>query len=225
MDTNAASEGNPEETEPGRSPSIGVPSIPPQAEPARPPAPVPSVPLPSEAVPPTGTESGAAAPDRPATDRPPARGASGRPTTPVRRAVPVVSTRTSPLPAERVGRASPSTGTGRPADAAHHEGNPAVAPSAVTGPSLPAGSDPFGMAFPPGVAAKLGWYVYLLVRTRTPAGPSIWVGDGATAASAMSWRPGHLLTVLMPPTASEPEPELGPEPDLAGWGRSGHGPG
>ncbi len=47
MDTaTTASEGNPEESEVGRSPSIGVPRIPAQGPLLRPPAPVPSVPVP-----------------------------------------------------------------------------------------------------------------------------------------------------------------------------------
>ncbi len=40
----------------------------------------------------------------------------------------------------------------------------------------PTGSDPFAMAFPPGVADKLAWYVYLLVEPGSPA--PFFVGRG-----------------------------------------------
>jgi len=176
----AASEGNPEEHGPGRPPSIGVPRIPAPADQKRPPAPVPSVSVP----PPGPTENSGPAESvehgQPATAVEPGAGAdlasdavgtgapeagAGRsetdpnpPSAPPRprRPVPVVSTRSNPLPLERGGGADGSVGS--------------VAPD-----SPPRGY-PFATAFPPGVAAKLGWYVYLM--TDPASGQPFYVGRG-----------------------------------------------
>jgi hypothetical protein len=52
-------------------------------------------------------------------------------------------------------------------------GGPGPAPEATTGAE---GPGPFALAFPPGVASKLGWYVYLLVDPRS--GRPFYVGRG-----------------------------------------------
>jgi hypothetical protein len=159
MDTaSAASEGNPEEPAAGPPPSIGVSSIPAQADQNRLPGPVPSVPVPSG---PPGGSGGVepaptVAPGDPRSDDAPT---VERPTplpAPARRAVPVVSTRARPLPVER-------------------ETLPA-SPDDPDAPEGPAGVDPFEMAFPPGVAGKLGWYVYLLAAPGS--GHPFYVGRG-----------------------------------------------
>lgn len=135
MDTaTTASEGSPEETVVGRSPSIGAPRIPAPPHPERPPSPVPSVAVPSlpgrvgqESEVSAGRVPGTVAPSRPA-------------------------------PAEPTGAAG---GTADRSDSPDSPGS---------------GDDPFEMAFPPGVATKLGWYVYLLCEPR--AGRPVLVGRG-----------------------------------------------
>jgi hypothetical protein len=68
-----------------------------------------------------------------------------------------------PLPLER---GAPPTGPGDPAEVDRPDGGGVG--SAI--------SDPFVTAFPPGVAAKLGWYVYLL--TDPGSGRPFYVGRG-----------------------------------------------
>ena len=170
----AASEDNPEEPGPDRPPSIGVPSIPAQADQRRPPAPVPSVPLPPSGPQETMDSDASADPEGPtapddldaraeeagAPEAAPARPDSDPNPLPVsprpRRAVPVVSTRSKPLPVERRTRADGSGDS--------------------VGPDSQDRRDPFATAFPPGVAAKLGWYVYLI--TDPGSGRPFYVGRG-----------------------------------------------
>jgi hypothetical protein len=85
----------------------------------------------------------------------------------------VVSTRATPLPVEReVTGGGPDDLTSTSTGASTETGTGA---GAVT-PDRSAGHDPFEMAFPPGVAAKLRWYVYLLAE---PApGRPFYVGRG-----------------------------------------------
>ncbi len=151
MDTAADAEGRPEEPEAAGPPSIGVPSIPTRAVAARPPVPVPSVAVPAD----TGsTDDGEG---RGATSEDPATG----------RAPPARRTALLTAPAPRTGAVSGSS-------------SPVVGPDQPPrgpGPSDdPLDHDPFGMAFPPGVAAKLGWYVYLLVPPGS--GLPFYVGRG-----------------------------------------------
>ncbi len=157
----AVSEGDPGDPEPGRPPSIGVPSIPALADRQRTPAPVPSVPLPSagspESAEPVDVGSGVDIEPRPA----PA-------SSPTRRRVPVVSTRSMPLP---VGRGEQPDG-GEPNGSA----GPGAPDPADQDPGPSGGRDPFALAFPPGVAAKLGWYVYLMSDPRS--GQPFYVGRG-----------------------------------------------
>lgn len=151
----AAPEDDPEESGPGRPPSIGVPSIPAQADQRRPPAPVPSVPLP-----PSEAEETEGADDTVGPEPPPGRPDADPDSPPAparsRRTVPVVSTRSKPLPGRRGGRAD---GSGDP-----------------VGPESAERRDPFTATFPPGVAAKLGWYVYLM--TDPASGQPFYVGRG-----------------------------------------------
>ncbi len=169
----AAPEDNPEDPGPGRPPSIGVPSIPAQADRRPPPAPVPSVPLPPSEPEETTGPDGPVDPGAPVA---PPRGdtgadqavtpevTAGRPSTQdshsapsrPRRTVPVVSTRSKPLPVERGSRA-PGSGDSVGPDPGEHR-------------------DPFTTTFPPGVAAKLGWYVYLM--TDPGSGQAFYVGRG-----------------------------------------------
>lgn len=170
----AVPEGDPDGRATGRPPAIGVPSIPAQNEPRATPAPVPSAPVPGEgtaestvsevpSVPPEtapdaavhATTTGADAPDVGADQ---AAGVSHR----ARPTVPVVSTRSMPLPA---GRRSPDpSDDAPPSDRAHPDAGPARS------------RDPFDMAFPPGVAARLEWYVYLV--TDPGSGRPFYVGRG-----------------------------------------------
>ncbi len=168
----AAPEGDDAKPVPGRPPAIGVPSIPAQAERRPAPSAVPSVQVPPRSEPrpettpgtePTGSlgawtalevdpVTGGPVVDEPAVEVGPA------PTTRKRPTVPVVSTRSMPLPTDRM-----SSGVRTRADAPHDAG----------GEVLP---DPFDHSFPPGVASKLKWYVYLL--TDPGSGRPFYVGRG-----------------------------------------------
>ena len=172
----ADAEGSPEESGITRPPSIGVPSIPTRAVPARPPAPVPSVPTGSEwsggepggdPSPGAGSPADADAPvgaegEDPVTERTPADARPSPPVSRSRRPPSVVSTRTAPLPAEREPSGRGSAETDR---------------TIGTGPAeRSVANDPSETAFPPGVAAKLGRYVYLLVAPGTDR--VLYVGRG-----------------------------------------------
>ncbi len=154
MDTaTTASEGNPEESEVGRSPSIGVPRIPAQAPPLRTPVPVPSVPMPSDPAG-DGSEEDVDGPEPMAPSRP-------NPTPPIGAAATVTARPTTPASTYRAGGAHPA-GTGAGLEA--RPGGSVI------------GGGPFDMAFPPGVAARLGWYVYLLSEPQS--GRVLFVGRG-----------------------------------------------
>ncbi len=169
----AAPEGDDAASASGRPPAIGVPSIPTRADRRPAPAVVPSVQVPPRSQPhpdatpgtePTGSVGTWTALEvdpvtgGPAADEPVVDAGLTAPTTRRRPTVPVVSTRSMPLPTDRM-----SSGVRTRADA----------PADAGGEAIP---DPFDVSFPPGVASKLGWYVYLL--TDPGSGRPFYVGRG-----------------------------------------------
>jgi len=151
----ADTEGNPEQPGSGRPPSIGVRSIPTQGAPVRPPLAVPSVPVPTAPVEegsgPVVAEDGPLVPDRTADHPGSARLAPA-------------STRWSAAAVDTRGDTTPTTNTGATTSGvSDRAANPATATGSPT-PERSVGVEPFGLAFPPGVAARLGWYVYLLAE-------------------------------------------------------------
>ena len=170
MDRAAAdAEGKPEDPAAAGPPSIGVPSIPTRAVPVRPPVPVPSVTVPADTGPTGEEEGGAATSEGPVTGRASPAPRAALLTAPARRSARVASAGTSPVPIESdrsPGPVDADRGVTTGAESGHGSG-PADGPP---------DHDPFGMAFPPGVAAKLGWYVYLLVAPGS--GQPFYVGRG-----------------------------------------------
>ncbi len=126
------------------------------------------------------------APERPGAARPPSIGVRSIPARPAP-ARPPRSVPSVPLPDPAAAAALAPDAAPPPARPAS-PGSPATGSSdtapddrAVTGPADqavdgPGAVGPFDMAFPPGVAAKLGWYVYLLVEP--DSGRPFFVGRG-----------------------------------------------